>query len=165
MIQEFLDVINGQEMLSVHGNDDGIPDLRDQNLWLVLDFHITSREDFGVDTLRKASKDVPPRRPNRDTEVERACDRKHRIPNNVPQVGIEEEEDEIGEEHQAEQDPGLVLTQIIRQDLVAAVGDCHDTEDSNGVTERTGKESVRFREFGAKDEDPKTKGHVHVITL
>jgi hypothetical protein len=150
-------------MLSVHGNDDGIPDLRDQNLWLVLDFHITSREDFGVDTLWKASKDVPPRRPNGDTEVERTRYRKYRIPNNVPQVRIEEEEDEIRAEHQAEQNPWLVLTQIIRQDLVAAVGDFHDTEDSNGVLERTGKENVGFRKLGAKDEDPKTNGHEHVI--
>ena len=32
MIQEALDVVDGQQMLSVHGDDDSVPNLRDQDL-------------------------------------------------------------------------------------------------------------------------------------
>lgn len=80
MIQEFLDMIDRQKMLAIHGNDNSIPDLRDQNLWLVLDFHVASRENFRIDTFRKSSKHVSPRRPNRDTEIKGSSDREDTIP-------------------------------------------------------------------------------------
>jgi len=32
VVEQFLDVIDGEEMFPVHGDDDGIPNLRDQDL-------------------------------------------------------------------------------------------------------------------------------------
>ena len=32
VVKELLDVLNGEQVLAVHGDDDGVPDLRDQDL-------------------------------------------------------------------------------------------------------------------------------------
>jgi len=32
VIEKFLDMINGEKVLAIHGDDDGIPDLRDKHL-------------------------------------------------------------------------------------------------------------------------------------
>jgi len=32
MVEQFLDVVDGQEMLTVHGDDDSVPNLRDEDL-------------------------------------------------------------------------------------------------------------------------------------
>ena len=32
VVQELLDVLNGEQVLAVHGDNDGVPDLRDQDL-------------------------------------------------------------------------------------------------------------------------------------
>lgn len=58
MVEQLLDVIDREQMFSVHGDDDGIPDLRDEDLWLVLDFHVGSGEELCIDTLRKTLEDV-----------------------------------------------------------------------------------------------------------
>ena len=68
VVEQLLDVIDRKQMLSVHGDDDGIPDLRDQDLGLVLDFHVCSCQDLRVDALGKTREDVSPWRPDRNTE-------------------------------------------------------------------------------------------------
>jgi hypothetical protein len=72
VVQQLLHVINGQKVLAVHGNDDSVPNLRDQNLGLVLDLHIGSGQNLGVDTLGQTRENVSPWRPNGHTKVERA---------------------------------------------------------------------------------------------
>lgn len=51
-------MVDREEMLAVHGNDNGVPDLRDEDLGLVLDLHVGGGEDLGVDALGKALEDV-----------------------------------------------------------------------------------------------------------
>ena len=58
VVKESLYVVDRKEMLSVHRNDDGVPNLRDEDLGLVLDFHIGSCEDLGVDTLGETFEDI-----------------------------------------------------------------------------------------------------------
>lgn len=58
MVEESLDVVDREEVLAVHGDDNGVPDLRDEDLGLVLDFHVGRREDLGVHSLRKTLEDV-----------------------------------------------------------------------------------------------------------
>ena len=58
MVQKSLDVVDGEKMFTVHRNDDGVPDLRDENFRLVLDFHVGSCENLGVDSLGKTFKDI-----------------------------------------------------------------------------------------------------------
>ena len=74
VVQQLLDVVDSQEMLTVHGDDDGVPNLGDQNLRLVLDLHVCRGQDLGVDTLWQTGEDVPPRSPDGDTEVEGSSD-------------------------------------------------------------------------------------------
>ena len=58
VVQEPLDVVDREQVLAVHRDDDGVPDLRDEDLRLVLDLHVVRREDLGVDALRQTLKDV-----------------------------------------------------------------------------------------------------------
>lgn len=58
VVQEALDVVDREKVLAVHRDDDGVPHLRDENLGLVLDLHVGSREDLGVDPLRKTFENV-----------------------------------------------------------------------------------------------------------
>src|SRR5436190_5163950 len=46
MIQEFLNMIDRQEMFTIHGDNDSIPDLRNEHLWLVFDLHVAGRKNF-----------------------------------------------------------------------------------------------------------------------
>jgi hypothetical protein len=84
MIKKLLNVIDGQEMLPIHGNNNCVPDLRDEDLGLVFYFHIARCKDFRVDTFRESGKDVSPRCPNGDTEIKRTRNGEDRIPDNVP---------------------------------------------------------------------------------
>jgi hypothetical protein len=58
VVEETLNVVDREKMFTIHRNDDGVPNLRDENLGLVLDFHIGSSENLGVDTLGKTLEDV-----------------------------------------------------------------------------------------------------------
>lgn len=51
-------MVDRQEVLAVHRDDDGVPDLRDEHLGLVLDFHVGRGEHLGVHPLREALEDV-----------------------------------------------------------------------------------------------------------
>jgi hypothetical protein len=84
MIEKLLNVIDRQKMLAIHGDDNCVPDLRDEDLGLVFDFHIARCQDFRVDTFRESGKDVPPGSPDGDTEVKRTSDRENGVPDNVP---------------------------------------------------------------------------------
>ena len=95
VVQQPLDVIDREQVLAVHRDDDGVPDLRDEDFRLVLDLHVVRREDLGVDALRQTLKDVCsryarvseiaregpderltlPRGPDGETDRERARDR------------------------------------------------------------------------------------------
>jgi hypothetical protein len=102
-------MINGKKMLSVHRDDDGVPDLGDQHFRLVLYLHIRSSEDLGIDTLGQPGENVPPRRPDGDTEVERSRYREQHVEDNVPQIRVQEEKDEVREEHETKENLRLVL--------------------------------------------------------
>ena len=85
-------------MLTVHGDDNGVPNLRDEYFWFVFDLHVASGKNLGVDTFRKSRENVSPWRPNRDTQVKRTSDGKDAIPDNVPEIRIEEKEKSEKEE-------------------------------------------------------------------
>ncbi len=65
MVEELLDVFDGQQMFTIHRYDDGVPDLGYENLWFVLDLHVRGSEDLGVDPFRCASEDIHPGCPDR----------------------------------------------------------------------------------------------------
>jgi len=78
-------------MFTVHGDDDGIPDLRDENLRLILDFHIGGGEKLGVDTFWKTLEYIRPRSPDRKTHLERPTDTEDSVPDDVPLLEMERE--------------------------------------------------------------------------
>ena len=118
MVEKLLDVIDGQKVLAVHGDDNSIPDLGDEDLGLVLDLHIGRGKDLGVDTLGQTGVDVSPRSPDRGTKVERSGNREDGVDQDVPQIGIKEEEDHTSEDHQSQRDLRLVRAEIFQQKLV-----------------------------------------------
>ncbi len=86
-------------MLSVHGNNNGVPDLRYENLWLIFDLHVCGCKNLRVYTLRQARKNISPRGPDRYTEVEGPSNGENAIPDDVPKIRIEEEQTDICNEH------------------------------------------------------------------
>ena len=64
MVEQLLHVIDRQQVLSVHRDDNSVPDLRNQNLGFILDLHVGGGQDLGVDTLGKTREDIPPRSPD-----------------------------------------------------------------------------------------------------
>jgi len=78
VIEETLNVVDREKMFTVHRNDDGVPNLRDENLGLVLDFHIGSSENLRVDTLGKTLEDVcEPRGVSRRSDFREGEERAH----------------------------------------------------------------------------------------
>ena len=166
MVEQPLHVIDGQQVLPIHGDDDGVPDLGDEHLGLVLDLHVRGGKDLRVDPLGQTREDVSPGRPDGDAEVEGTGDGEDGVPDDVPEVGVQEEEDQVGEEHEAKQDLRLMGTEDALEDAVAdALGDLHRRQDTDGVTEGEGQEEVGFDQLGGEDEDPEPKGHPHVVSL
>jgi hypothetical protein len=45
-------MIDGQEMFAIHGDDNSVPDLRDEDLWLVFDLHVTGGDGARRDAAR-----------------------------------------------------------------------------------------------------------------
>ena len=155
VIEELLNVVDRKEMLTVHRDDHGIPDLRDENLGLVLDLHIGSGKNLRVDTLGQTGEDVPPWRPDGNTEVERSRDREQHVCNDVPEVGIQEEQDQVHEVHETEQDSGLVLAKNVADDSISqTVRLLHVRKNTNWVLDRQSQEEVGLSELGSKDQDP-----------
>ena len=97
-------------MFSVHGDNDGVPDLRDEDLGLVLDFHITGSDNLSVDSLGQSSKDILPWGPDTHTEGEGPSDGEDGVPNDIPQEGVEEEERKVHDVHDRQSEGGLVGT-------------------------------------------------------
>ena len=91
MIQQLLDMINRQKMLAIHRNNNSVPNLRNQDLWFILNLHVRSSQDLGIDTLGESGEDVSPWGPDRHTEVERPGNGEDSIPDNIPKIGIQEE--------------------------------------------------------------------------
>lgn len=169
MIEQFLDVIYGQEVLTVHRYDDCVPDLTDENLRLVLDLHIRRGENLGVDTLRQTGEDVPPRTPDGDTEIEGAENGEDTVQDNVPKVGIKEEQDHVGEVHQTEQNLRVVraenVSRCAEESVTRAEFDRQERQDTSGILDVEGQKVVGLDELGEEDEYPQTVRHPHVVTL
>ena len=110
VVQESLDVVDRQQVFSVHGDDDGIPDLGYKDLGLVLDFHVASRNDLGVNSLGQSGENVFPWGPDTHTEGEGSSDGKDSVPNDIPQEGVEEEERKVHDVHDSQCEGGLVGT-------------------------------------------------------
>lgn len=154
MVQQSLNVVDRQQVLSVHGNDDGVPDLRDQDLGLVLDFHVAGSDNLGVDSLGQSGKDVFPWCPDTHSKRERSSNRKDRVPNDIPQECVEEEEREVHDVHDGQGEGGLVGAEGVSKVSVGTVLDLHADHDSNRVSEREGQEEVGFGEFTSENQDP-----------
>jgi len=136
VVQQLLNVVDRKKMLSVHRNDNGVPNLGDQNLWLVLDFHVGCSQYLGVDTLGKSREDVSPRTPDRDTEVEGSCHRADSVQNDIPHVSVQEEQSKISDEHDTEKDLGLQLAENVANDgITDTMSDLHGGKVSDRITE------------------------------
>jgi hypothetical protein len=137
MVKKLLNMLDGQEMLTVHGNDDSVPYLRNENLRLVLDFHVRGGKNLGVHTLGQTGKDVSPRCHDGGTDVERSGNREDGVQENVPEVGIEEEENDIGKGHQGKNNSRMPSAKLItEQERISETRvDIHDAEISNRITE------------------------------
>lgn len=61
-------------MLAIHGDDDGVPDLGNEDFGLVLDLHVGCSQQFSVNALGETRVNVFPRCPNGETQGERAGD-------------------------------------------------------------------------------------------
>jgi hypothetical protein len=151
-------------VLAIHGNNNGIPNLRDENFGLVLDFHVRCSENFGVDSLGQSRENVSPGTPDRHTQVERSSNGKDGVQDNVPKVTIQKEESQVGEKHETKKNLGLGFAKAFRYVFVAkTVANRHRLQNTNRVLERQGKEEVGFNQFGGKNTNPETVGHPHAV--
>lgn len=171
MVKKSLDVLDRQKVFSVHGNNYGVPNLRDQDLYIdqlmthqqtqitdlrfVLDFHIIRSKDFGIDPLGQPGEDILPRGPDTHTDGKASGDREDSVPNDIPQEGIQEEQSQVHDKHDSESKGRLIHTQTTAKVLVATVLNFHTVHDLHRVTERQSQEEVRFGEFAAENEEPK----------
>ena len=123
-------------------------------LGLVLNLHISRSQQLGVDPLGQTHVDILPRRPNGQSKAERPGNAEHRIPDDPPQEGIQEEEHEIHDVHDRERERSLVPAKCVAEVLVVAAVDLHTDHDLDRVLERQREEEVRLRELAAEDEEP-----------
>lgn len=155
MVKKFLDVLDREKVFAVHGNDNGVPDLRDQDLRLVLDFHIIRSKDFGIDPLGQPGEDILPRGPDTHTDSKASGDREDSVPNDIPQKGIQEEQSQVHDKHDSEGKSRLIRTQTIAEVLIVTVLNLHTVHDLHWVTERQSQEEVGLGELAAENEEPK----------
>jgi hypothetical protein len=113
-------------------------------LGLVLDFHVSSSEQLGVNPLGQSHEDVLPWSPDTHTQSKRSTDREDGVPDNVPQKGVQEEQTEVHNEHECQRKCCLVPAQCIAKDLVVTVLDLHAGHHLDRITERQRQEEVRF---------------------
>jgi hypothetical protein len=159
-------MIDGQQVLSVHGDDDGVPDLRDQDLGFVLDLHVGSSQNLRVYTLWKPRENVTPRSPDRYTEIEGSCYRENRVEDNVPEVGIEEEQNHFRKYHQGKKNLRLVPANVIFENLVSDTSmHLENGENSNRISEGKRQEKVGFGELCSCDQCPETPGHPNIVSF
>jgi hypothetical protein len=123
-------------------------------LGLVLDLHLCGREELGVDPLWQTSVHLLPRRPDGDAHVERAANGEDDVPDDVPEVGVEEEHDQVHDVHDPERELDLVLADHVPEHWVRAVEHLRARHDRDSRGERGREEEVRLRELEAKDERP-----------
>ncbi len=102
-------------------NDNRVPNLRYENLKtqhmssrclkmgreskylrLVLNLHLATSKQLGIYPLRQPGENILPRRPNTQPKLEAPRDRENRIPNNVPQERIQEEQHQIHHIHDSQ---------------------------------------------------------------
>ena len=77
-------------------------------LGLVLDLHFGGSKELSVDTLRHPGVNLLPRRPDGQTKMERPRDREHDNPDDVPQVRVQEEQDQVHHVHDRKSERHLV---------------------------------------------------------
>ena len=82
--------------------------LADAYLWLVLNFHDLSGQNFSVDSFWKTGKDVLPRGPDGQPKPKRASNAENSIPDDKPQEGIQEEKNQVHDEHDSQRELSLV---------------------------------------------------------
>ncbi|KAH3679223.1 hypothetical protein WICPIJ_008692 [Wickerhamomyces pijperi] len=154
VVKQLLDVVNGKQMFSVHRDDNGVPDLGDQDLWLVLDFHVGGGQDLGVDSLWQSGEDVSPWSQNGNTQVEGTTNGKDHVTDNVPQVGIQEEQDQVTQVHQTQGDSGLLTTQGVTPPELTSTSHVGGGQDSDWISQGKNQELVGFSVLGTKDNSP-----------
>ena len=120
-------------------------------LWLVLDLHLSGRQQLRVDSLRHAREDLAPWCPDGDTELERAHHGEDNQPDDVPQVRVQEEQDEVHDIHDGERERDLVAAERGTEVLVAAVLHLGPRHDRDRAAERLRKEEVRLGELAPED--------------
>ncbi|KAH3665928.1 hypothetical protein OGAPHI_004117 [Ogataea philodendri] len=162
VVKKLLNVINSQQVLSVHGDNDSVPDLRDKNLWLVLDFHVGGGKDLGVDSLWQSGENVSPWGQDRDTQVERSSNGEQTVDQNVPHVSIQEEQHQIGSHHQTKGNLCLMLTDNVTVPLLTSTSHVHGGQVSDWVSQRQNQEEVRLTVLGKENQEPHEPGEVHV---
>ena len=86
-------------MFTIHGNNHCIPDLGDKNFGFVLDFHLSCSEELGVNSFRKPGVNIFPRCPNGKSSGKRTPNTEDDDPDDIPEVGVQEKEDEIHNIH------------------------------------------------------------------
>ena len=176
LVEQLGDVFDGKQVLAVHGNHDGVPNLRDKDLqsprvkplfnslsprahlWLILDPDLLGRQQPTINPLGQLRKHKLPTRPHRQPQGKGPTDTEHRVPNDVPKEGIQEEQDEIHTEHDRQRELGLMLAQRIPKELVGASTDDHGRHGLDRGFEGPSEEEVRFHEFAHKDDDPDEDG-------
>ena len=128
------------------------------NLRLVLRLHVRRRQNLRVYALREPGVDVLPRRPDRQTQSERAPDGEHGVPDDPPEERVEEVKHEVHQVHDRQRERGLVPTQRVPEVLVVAAVDRHADHDLDRVLERQREEEVRLGELAPEDEEPEQDG-------
>ena len=158
-------------------DDDRVPDLRHKdlkreeksvvgvpgcwkgtNLGFVLGLQIRRREEFGVDPLRQPGINLAPWCPNGKAEVEGPCVGEDDVPNDPPQEGIQEEEDEIHQIHDGQGESNLVSAENVTEVLVVTGVNLHAYHDIDGFSEGEGQEPIGFGELTTKDKEPEKNG-------
>ena len=126
----------------------------DAYLGLVLNLHLRGSKELGVNPLRHPRVDLLPRRPDRQTEVERPGDREHNHPDDIPQVRVQEEQDQVHDVHDGQRERNLVAAQGRAEVLVVAVQDLRPRHDGDRAAQRRRQEEVRLCELAAEDDQP-----------
>lgn len=77
-------------------------------LGLVFNFHDLSGQDFSVDSFGETGKDVLPRGPDGQPKPKRTSNAEDSIPDDKPQEGIQEEKNQVHDEHDGQRELGLI---------------------------------------------------------
>ena len=93
--------------------------------------------------------------PDGQAEGERVTDAVYRIPDDVPQECVKEEERQVHDAHEGQGECRMIDAECIPKDFVCAVLYSHTDHNQNGVLETKRKEKVRLHKFAQEDEYPK----------